>query len=103
MCCELQVTPAFFFFFKASRAGVVVGGGKLTAWFPHIAGEEDYASNPPNSICSNEYVCAIKKGTRMCVLLNVRFQLVLENAFSPSHSHINQRGDVPFSFFDTVS
>lgn len=27
------------------------------AWFPHITREEDYTSNPPNSICFNEYVC----------------------------------------------
>lgn len=59
MCCESRVTQTFF---KASGAGVVVRGGKLTAWFPHIAGEEDYASNPPNSICSNEYVCEREKG-----------------------------------------
>lgn len=43
--------------FKTSWVGGVVRGGKLTAWFPHIAGEEDYACNPLNSICSNEYVC----------------------------------------------
>lgn len=41
---------------------LVVRGGKLTAWFPHVTGEEDYASNPPNSICSNEYVCVFEEG-----------------------------------------
>lgn len=85
-------------FFKASRAGVVVRGRKLTAWFPHIAAEEDYASNPPNSILFNECVCereggwvasvCDKKGKSKCVLLNVQFQLTAET-LSHSQTHLS--------------
>lgn len=53
MCCKSWVTPSGF---KASGFGILVRGGKLAARFPHTSGEEDYASNPSNSICSNEYV-----------------------------------------------
>lgn len=96
MCCESAAS------FKATQGfGVVVKGGKLTAWFPHIAGERDYASNPPNSICSNEYVCVSaceggnesvydKKGKSNCLKLNVHFGLAVETHSAPSHKAINQ-------------
>lgn len=47
-----NIMPAPTRFLKASATG----GGKLMAWFPHMAVEEDYSFNPLNSICSNEYV-----------------------------------------------
>lgn len=50
----MRVRTIFSLFHKASSFWVLVGGGKLTAWFPHITREEDYTSNPPNSICSNK-------------------------------------------------
>lgn len=37
------------------------------AWFPYITREEDYTSNPSNSICSNEYVCVREENASVSV------------------------------------
>lgn len=49
------------------------------AWFPYITREEDYTSNPSNSICSNEYVCVREENASVSVtkreMVNVQFLL----------------------------